>query len=468
MSKRRQSKRINPYSTNRDDKGRFIKTCGAVNHATYVRSFETVQLLGIQSSKKISKAVKSKLIEKGIITNETIHICNECLLRGNVPMGNSSKNETKVEEEAKTEREKSILKFLQIGNELHEQITADVTNLYKLNGIMKNIDTLTKYNVTDWLSKRPPELLHFLSELCEIDINIASEKKLCVLSKIIELIYYCQNSKLIMPNHFLENLLSYSFTNCKSYSNFLGSRCPGGSYTYISSWLSDQTNSPILFPNGVVKAVFDNNQKIGRTHLITGNNIVPTSVMTSHIWLVLDQSMLQEDANLSPQRWMWSVTENDTLVKKCINFFTQSSSALRETRDKFLAACIDRVEEQLHKHSNVDDIDIHIQNQTLASMEKICITCGCEADPTFRICRNCGGKLMKPKQKNFDVKVPRLSVNANFNDFLSTCPKIECVTGEPDFVNPNSYQNIIQVLQNIGFRAGIEQYGGCRKWLIVE
>ena len=146
-----------------------------------------------------------------------------------------------------------------------------------------------------------------------------------------------------------------------------------------------------------------------------------------------------------------------------------NNSALRETRDKVLSVCIEKVKEQVDKQSNIDDIDAIIHRQAAANSEKICVACGCEADPSFRICRNCGGKLMKPTQETLDIEDASLRISASFSDFQSTCPKSECVTGEPDFINPNSYKNIIQVLQNIGFRAGIEQYsGGTRKWLIVE
>ena len=104
----------------------------------------------------------------------------------------------------------------------------------------------------------------------------------------IELIYYCRYSKLVLPNHLIESLLCYSFTNSKSYANFLGNRAPGGSYTYLISWLKQLANNPLKFPNGLCKSVFDNNQKIGKTYLIPGTNKVPSSVMTSHLWITLD------------------------------------------------------------------------------------------------------------------------------------------------------------------------------------
>ena len=40
---------------------------------------------------------------------------------------------------------------------------------------------------------------------------------------------------------------------------------------------------------------------------------------------------------------------------------------------------------------------------------------------------------------------------------------INCIVGEPDFVNPNSFAKINEVLQNIGHRAGIKHYGSGKR-----
>ena len=57
----------------------------------------------------------------------------------------------------------------------------------------------------------------------------------------------------------------------------------------------------------------------------------------------------------------------------------------------------------------------------------------------------------------------------SFAEHQPFLPNIKCETGEPDFINPNGYHNIIQVIQAIGIRAGIKQYGnGAREWLLVE
>ena len=55
-----------------------------------------------------------------------------------------------------------------------------------------------------------------------------------------------------------------------------------------------------------------------------------------------------------------------------------------------------------------------------------------------------------------------------FDEFKTSLPDIICNAGEPDFINPNSYDSIIQVIQNIGVRAGIKQYGGDMEWIFVE
>ena len=113
----------------------------------------------------------------------------------------------------------------------------------------------------------------------KVAINTTGTKKLIALAIIIELIYYCANSRTVFPN---------SFTNCKSCLSFLGSRSPWGAYMYVTNWLKQQSKEPLKYPKELVKSVFDNNQKVGKTYLISETNIVPTSVITSYLWITLD------------------------------------------------------------------------------------------------------------------------------------------------------------------------------------
>ena len=150
--------------------------------------------------------------------------------------------------------------------------------------------------------------------------------------------------------------MCYSFTNSKLYANFLGNRAPGGSYSYLVSWLKEQASEPLKFPDGLCKAIFDNSQKIGKTYLISGDNVVPTSVITSHLWLTLDpNSTIQSNQMYKPTNWMWEMVNNETehLLLKSL---TSSGEGFRTTRDIFITRCIYVVSKQ-HNKKDVDLID---------------------------------------------------------------------------------------------------------------
>ena len=325
--------------------------------------------------------------------------------------------------------------------------------------------------MTEWLSQRPPELIQFICSLCDFDLNTSKESKLSVVAKIVELIYYSKNSKLVLPNHFMENVYAYSLTNCKTFCNYFGTRSPGGSYHYMSSWLNMQNNESIPFPEGLVKAIFDNNQKIGKTHMITGDNKVPTVVMTSQLWITLDpQSKLQEDANLKPESWMWKEVDNNIVLER----LTRKSNEFRESRNSFIRQCIGTLVNQIGSDGK-DFIDSMLASVKLSKSEKLCPQCGCESDTLFRVCRNvineteCATKLVHsyPDEQN---ELPKTSIDpyGSFKFAETFNPETIFTIGEPEFVNPNSFESIISVIQSIGLQAGVKQYGGDREWLFIE
>ena len=117
--------------------------------------------------------------------------------------------------------------------ELRDTVQMDLTDDIYNNEKIEKIDDLVSFSRLDWISKRPAGLVHFLSSLCSIVLNTANEKKLKLIGKTIELICYYQNSKLVLPEHFTENLVSYTCTNSKINCNFQGSLSPGGSYSSL-------------------------------------------------------------------------------------------------------------------------------------------------------------------------------------------------------------------------------------------
>ena len=79
----------------------------------------------------------------------------------------------------------------------------------------------------------------------------------------------------------------FSLTKCKALMNHSSSNARSGLYLYSTKWMNDLAADTMKFTSGFTGVVFDNNQKVYRTYAITAENEVPTSVMTTNLWLSL-------------------------------------------------------------------------------------------------------------------------------------------------------------------------------------
>ena len=101
------------------------------------------------------------------------------------------------------------------------------------------------------------------------------------------------------------------------------------------------------------------------------------------------------------------------------------------------------------------------------SHEKNCIKCCCEeADISFRICR----QISKSEKSTLSFwSSTNLKRYDSFAEIKSSSPNISWKVWKPDFVNPSSrYKDIIFVIQSIGQRAGVKQYGEERNGMAVR
>ena len=165
---------------------------------------------------------------------------------------------------------------------------------------------------------------------------------------------------------------------------------------------------------------------------------------------------MQNTHIFKPNEWMWKTIDPNS-KERLIKSLAEPSDEFRKTRDVFIKSCIKMVFNQHAKQSVY--IDEFLSKQVVAGNEKRCIECGCESDVSDQICRNCGGKFTK---EIFTLKITKeieIDPYASLSQYSSKLPNISSQTGEPDFINPNGYHNIIQVIQSIGFRSGIRQYG---------
>lgn len=396
--------------------GRFGRRCGSSLHEE--NRNQSLSLVDLRKRKGITRATFQQLLHCGAVTETTHYICKSCIELSRVR--NNTQVQEKSREEMTKEKEKVEIynKVVKIGKLIEGEVCSDIKGMRQPS--LKSFEDINNHKPVKWLADRPENLIHLISAICNVDLNTTTPDQIIIICKVIELIYACKNSKLVLPNHFIENLLCYSYTNCKSFVNFLGNRSPGGAYTFLTNWLKEQSKAPLEFPKGLVKSVFDNSQKVGKTYLISGTNTVPTSVITSHLWITLNQhSDIQNRQDLSPKNWILSplsyLQENDLT-----NHLLKPSMEFKVTRNRFIQQCLPMVIKEFESGTH-DQIKVDV-------------------DP----------------YKSFDIEPTSL-------------PRISCMAGEPDFINPNSFYNIIQVLQAIGNRAGIKRYGhGSREWLMIE
>ena len=351
---------------------------------------------------------------------------------------------------------------------MYPLIKSDISRLYN-DKDKCCLSNLLGYNPEDWLSQRPKALVGLLRQLCGYNEYMNDEESKKV-AKCIELIYGCHNSKLVLPLSFQENLLVYSLCRSKQLVSYNSQMSPSGSSDFISKWLNEQSSTPVDFPEGLVRSVFDNEQVIGKTHKVKADNKVPASVITSHIYISLDnENKLQNDALYAPSSWLFTDGTNEKKAEfSCLpaNSFPE---LFRGTRNSFIESrLLSVVNEQ--KENESDFIDDLLNKKSTVHQEKICLNCGAENESSMRKCTNCKGSVVREdiNISDFYSHTQKQFPYHHFSNIEVKENNFKVKTGEPDMVNPSSFENISQILFNMAERAGIQTEEAARKWLFLE
>ena len=164
---------------------------------------------------------------------------------------------------------------------------------------------------------------------------------------------------------------------------------------------------------------------------------------------------------------MWDSVDFD----KVINILTNSTEDFRKNRSNFIQKRIETIRKQCDRN-DMDFNDSMIREVTMSKSQKICLQCGCESHTLI--------EFVEVSLVTFSVEknllhqhfhqVPATDINPykSFNFAETLTLETKCTTGEPDFLNPRNYQNIVNIIQNIDSRAGIKQHGGTKEWNFVE
>ena len=162
--------------------------------------------------------------------------------------------------------------------------------------------------------------------------------------------------------------------------------------------------------------------------------------------------------------------------QKLYSFPDAYASSFRVSRDDFIKTRLKHLMQQQqsnHENDNTcfrDLVDEYILEFQAAKTEKLCLGCGQPNDIDYRVCTNCKGKLAK-RDVDIQCSIPEdhfdpykhFSVPFTKN---STTIKV----GEPDGVNPNSFENISFILRNLAMRAGKKKCDSekSREWIYLE
>ena len=359
---------------------------------------------------------------------------------------------------------------------LKSVIDLDVKNLYKSNDNV-SMQNLVNYKPSHWLKERPADVVCKICDLFSFLPNemYQDEMKALKVAKVIEIIYSERNSRLILPLSFRETLLTYHVAGSKILVNYNGAVSPAGSYSHLLKWLDGTSSRPIEVPHGAVRCVFDNEQVIGKRYNVTVGCKTPTSVITSKIYIVLDaEETLQEDENLCPSAWLYA-DPNDVQKQAILcNVTDDQARFFRETRNDFISS---RLALLLNDNNNGNDIvDKMIAEEKKTMGEKECPSCGADNDISKRVCSNCGqGHLSR---KHLDLNKLCSGMDNPYEGFEHSVAQkedskpLKIVVGEPDLRNPSSFENIAEILRNIGKESGIAKYNNelnsVRQWMYIE
>ena len=361
------------------------------------------------------------------------------------------------------------IQFMKI---MDAEIEKDIRFLYKQKPC-KDAESLIGYDLREWLAKRPPTLISHLKKLC----HLGDDTKSCfLLAHMVENMYNCRNARLVLPLSFRENIVTYKISNSAVLSALNGSFKPSGAHTYLTNWLNEAASQPPTFPDGTVHVVFDNEQVVGkRYHVDAEKTKVPLSLITSHVYLMVDrESDIQYREDLKPDHWMFK-TVNEDLITTVTSSFSSFGDTFRVARNNLISSRLQVLQKHQFNSNDgyKDEITELVEEKELSKSTKHCTNCGKKGLTTQRVCKDCKGPMeiralvkerMFPRQIIDPYDHLRCEVNIS---------KVGVKTGEPDMVKPNSIQNIKKILQNLGKRADISEFAdetmaGRRQWLFLE
>jgi len=167
----------------RDENGRFGRTCGSVLHDGDRGSLHITDL---RKGKGISAKNYQLLLKQGVVLKYTHYICRDCLqylyLKQEKTNLKAAIAWIKIWKRSEV---KFYEKIIDVATKIEGEISVDAKN----QNHSKSFEDIIEFDPAKWLYERPDNLLHLITALCNVDFNTTTPCKIILIYKIVELIY---------------------------------------------------------------------------------------------------------------------------------------------------------------------------------------------------------------------------------------------------------------------------------------
>ena len=332
--------------------------------------------------------------------------------------------------------------------------------------------------------------------------------------KTVESVMNLSAPHLLLPLHFRESVVLYSLTGSKIALALMASGGSNGSYKQVKKFLYYLGTDSKLNLVGDVIFVFDNNQILHRQWSVKVDSKFQCHIITMVVVFEINKyGKLQIDIKNKPIQWM---QENNAITKslRCID---QEPDVKNIHYNKhlypFLTYIITTVaQEQKTNHSDEteksfsDQIDIKVEQNQYQALYKDCFNKDCGQKNIQKAKLNCptckqnlkqyrleatsgvtdhhstyeAPVVMKSAQSTSHPRAFRLELKKKDGTYSMSKSEIPIEETElhvdpvhfqvstPVFVNPCSYDTCLDILRDIGRKAGIKKYKtGDREWVSV-
>ena len=172
----------------------------------------------------------------------------------------------------------------------------------------------------DLIRSKPKSLVNFLCNATNINVLTLEEnpRKLYSLCILIEHIESLRNPKYVGRLSFSEGLVKWNFSGSKAAHTFELCSSTCGSITTLTTFFKDKAiNKNVCNLTEDIEVFAGNTQKKDRTAHIKEDSMTPVGITTNVVILQSNyKSEIQQNEDFSPDKWLYTTTDNnETLLK---------------------------------------------------------------------------------------------------------------------------------------------------------